>query len=199
MKRNKGRQRKLRPRILIMCEGQTEKNYFQAIKEDEDNKLFLTAIDPQIISAKHPAPEHVVKEAIDRAKKASDDENAYEQVWVVFDHDNHANRQTAYEMAAKNGFNVAFSAIAFEIWYLLHFTRSAKAFENDKKLLLELAKYFPNYQKAKQNDFAYLKDKLDQALENISWLKKHQPEEAHITDRNPWCDVDVLIRQLLEK
>ncbi|MBL7792782.1 MAG: RloB domain-containing protein, partial [Saprospiraceae bacterium] len=184
---------------LIMCEGQTEKNYFQAIKEDEDYKQFLTAIDPQIISAKHPAPEHVVKEAINRAQKANDDGNAYEQVWVVFDHDNHANRRKAYEMATSEGFNIAFSAIAFEIWFLLHFAKTAKAFQNDKQLLIELVKYYPNYHKAKQNDFANLKDKLDLAFENVNWLKKQFPGNNHLTDYNPWTDIDILIRQLLEQ
>lgn len=99
MKRSRGKARRARRRILILCEGATEKNYFQAIKEHPEYKQALSAIDPQVVAAKNPTPEQVVREAIQRARKALQENNAYDKVWVVFDHDNHAHRRAAYDEA----------------------------------------------------------------------------------------------------
>jgi hypothetical protein len=147
-----------------MCEGETEKNYFQAMKEDDDFKLILSAVHPYVVAAKNSSPEQVVKEAADRAEKAEKEANAYEKVWLVFDHDNHPNRKTAYNEAQKKKFDVAFSAIAFENWFLLHFVKSAKSFSSAEALIDELRKHYPGYKKARLNDFANLKDKLNKAI-----------------------------------
>jgi hypothetical protein len=185
--------------MLILCEGQTEKNYFQAIKEDPDYKQQLSAVHPQVVAAKNPSPEQVVQEAIGRARKAREEGNAYDKVWVVFDHDYHAHRRAAYDLAQLQGFGIAFSSIAFETWYLLHFSQAGRAYESANHLIAALNSHYPGYQKARQNDFRYLKDRLQQALDHARWLKG--PADAgrkHITDCNPWTDVDDLIRELID-
>ncbi|GJM35648.1 MAG: hypothetical protein DHS20C18_46490 [Saprospiraceae bacterium] len=199
MKRSKIKKRQVRRRILILCEGETERNYFQAIKEDPDFKQILSAIYPQVVAAKHPTPKQVVKEAKERLKKEADQGNPYDKVWVVFDHDNHPNRTEAYTIAKKESFGIAFTAIAFEMWFLLHFKRTAKGFTNDKKLRTTLQDHYPNYEKAKQNDFAKLKPHLSEAFKNAVWLRSEKfDEKKAITDHNPWTDVDVLVEELIE-
>lgn len=181
-----------------MCEGETERNYFRAIKEDPEFKQMLSAIHPQIVTAKNPHPEHVVKEAQDRAKKEKKADNPYDKIWVVFDHDNHPNRKAAYEKAVKENINIAFSAMAFESWYLLHFVKSAKAFPDANSLIKVLDKYYPKYKKAKQNDFAFLKPNLSAANKNAQWLRGQLSQEGRsITDNNPWTDVDLLVEELI--
>ncbi|MEL6944952.1 MAG: RloB family protein [Bacteroidota bacterium] len=199
MKRHKRKKKKLRKNILILCEGLSEKNYFQAIKEDKDYKQALSAIHPQIVAAKSPTPEQVVKEAIKRVKKAEKSGNKYDIVWLVFDHDHHTHRKEAYSKALKSKFSVAYSAIAFEQWYWLHFVKSAKAFPNGEQLKKALLAHYPKYEKAKQNDFAFLKEHLNKGLENAKWLRAQiKEEEKHLTDCNPWTDVDILVRYLLD-
>jgi hypothetical protein len=199
MKRTKRAQKNIRRRILILCEGQTEKNYFQAIKEDPDYKQQLSAVHPQVVVAKKPSPEQIVQETIILVRKAREEGNAYDKIWVVFDHDHQPHRFSAYEQAVRQGFGIGFSAIAFETWYLLHFERSARGYESAEALLAALAKHYPGYQKARQNGFAYLKGKLQQALENAAWLKDHLAvPEKHTTNFNPWTDVDLLVRELIE-
>lgn len=199
MKRTKSREKRSpKPRILILCEGETERNYFQFMKEDKDYKQLLSAVNPQIVAAKNPAPELVVNEAIKKAKQAEKENNKYNAVWVVFDHDNATERKKAYDLALKHSFNIAFSAIAFEKWYLLHFVRSARAYADGESLCRELRKYYNGYEKARQNDFAYLKDKLETARANALWLRTYlQEEEKHVTDRDAWTDVDELVWELL--
>ena len=71
MKRRRNARRSLRKRILILCEGETERNYFPAIKEDPTYKNRLSAVSAQVIKAKHPTPDHIVSEALKRRKKPS--------------------------------------------------------------------------------------------------------------------------------
>lgn len=188
----------MRARILIMCEGETERNYFQAIKEDSDFKLALSAVNAQVITAKNRSPEQVVAEAVRRKEEEEREGDPYDQIWVVFDHDNHPKRKYAYDEADKLGFSIAFSAIAFETWFLLHFFRSARAFPTADQLIRELRKYYPDYEKAKQNDFFNLKENLDNALENAEWLRQLVLDEfQHPADHNPWTEVDKLVLELI--
>lgn len=198
MKRKKGKPRRFKDRILILCEGKTEKNYFQAIKEDPEFKQALSAVNPQVVVAGSPTQMEVVTEAIKRKKRAKSENNAYKTVWVVFDHDNHSKRRDAHELAVKKGFKIAFSSICFEQWYLLHFLKSGKAYTTPNELIRALKKHYPNYEKAKQNDFLNLKSHLQTAFKNIEWLTKQQDKEKHITDLNPWTDVDKLVNELIK-
>ena len=199
MKRTKQVQKSIRRRILILCEGKTEKNYFQAIKEDPTYSQKLLAVHPRVVVAKNPSPDQIVREAIAWARQARQEGNPYDKIWVVFDHDHQPKRLDAYEHALRQGFNVGFSAIAFETWYLIHFERSARAYKNAEALLDALDKHYPGYQKARQNDFTYLKQNLPQALRNAAWLRDQMmPFERPTTDRNPWTDIDQLVLDLIE-
>lgn len=196
-RRSNRRKRTVKQRILILCEGETERNYFSAMRETPDFKTKMAAVHIDIVAAKNSTPEQIVKEGLKREKEAKRERNPYQKIWLVFDHDHHPHRQTAYDTAMKENFKIAFSAICFENWYLLHFVKSAKAFNDGNKLVTELKKYYPNYQKAKQNDFEYLKHKLKKAMRNAIWQRKQvEDEKQHLTNYNPWTDVDVLIAYL---
>ena len=197
MKRHKGKQRYTHPRILILCEGETEKNYFKAILQDSDYKSRLSAVRVSIYSGKDSSPEKIVNEALKRSEEANNEGNPFKSIWVVFDHDNHPNRHLAYQNALSLGFNIAFSAIAFEQWYLLHFLKSSRAFTNYANLEKEILRHYPNYQKAKQNDFKNLKQKLPAAFMNAEWLRK-QIDKPVITNSNPWTDVDILVKMMIK-
>lgn len=198
MKRHKGKTKQLRERILIMCEGETERNYFLAIKQDRDYKAKLTAVSPQVIKAKHPTPERVVKEAIQRAEHEVKEGNPYDQVWVVFDHDHHPHRRDAYDQAIREHMRIGFSALAFEMWYLLHFEQTAKIFARADQLEAALRKYIPTYQKAKRNDFSLLKPHLEVGYQNAAWLRdQHEVEAKHCVDQLAWTDVDELVKYLI--
>ena len=198
MRTNRRKKKKLRKRILILCEGETEKNYFQAIKEDPEFKNKLSAIHPQIIVAKNPTPKRVVDEAIQRIEKESQQDNPYDAVWVVFDHDNHENRKVAFQKAKKMKIKIGFSAICFEFWYLLHFSKNAQAFLQASQLIRALKKYYPNYAKAKRNDFLILKERLPNAIINAQWLRKEiSKNQKFIYDQNPWTDIDILVNKLI--
>jgi len=199
------RQRSANKRILILCEGITEKYYFEAMKDDDELKKKLTSVTADVVNAKNTSPLDIYIEATKRVKEAKREGNAYSFVWLVFDHDNEANRKEAYDKAKKDNFNIAFSSICFEVWYLLHFTFSTRAFPICEDVIKQLKVYYTNYKKAEknkrksQNHYLDLKSKQETAIENAIQLRKlisKNQENQHITDYNPWCDVDILIQEL---
>ncbi|GAB4423000.1 MAG: RloB family protein [Bacteroidia bacterium] len=195
MKRS--RPRLLRRRVLIMCEGETERNYFQALKEDPGYKLRLSAVSAQVVKAKNPSPGQVVDEAQQRAMHEKQTGNPYDEVWVILDHDHHPSRKQVYEAALGHGMRVGFSVLAFEVWYLLHFEQSARAYAHIDDLLRVLRRHIPHYEKARQNDFAYLKLHLAAACDRAVWLRSQTAvPDAHTTDQTAWTDVDILVQHL---
>ena len=100
----------VKPALLIVCEGQnTEPSYF--------NQFRLTSATIKAVGKGYNTTT-VVKHAIQLAS-----EDVYDQVWVVFDKDQHSahNFNSAIKMAAKHNFGVAYSNQAFEYWLILHF------------------------------------------------------------------------------
>jgi hypothetical protein len=201
MERKSGKKRRTNPRILILVEGQTEQYYFQAIKQDPDYKKSLAALTVEVKKSKKQASGEMTDQAVELLEIAKKENNAYNSVWLVFDHDNNPKRKEAWDKAKQSPDNiqVAFSAIAFEQWYLLHFKQSTKACQTAAELIVELKKHLPKYAKAKQNDFSLLKDKLDIARKNAEWLRdQHQDKQAHPADLNPVTFVDLLVGELVE-
>ncbi|NJN77420.1 MAG: RloB domain-containing protein [Saprospiraceae bacterium] len=64
------RQRSVTPRLLILCEGETERNYFKAMREDDDYKSKMAATDITILTAKSPTPEQILNEAKEKRKRS---------------------------------------------------------------------------------------------------------------------------------
>lgn len=200
-RRRNRKQRSLRKSKLIVCEGKTEQRYFQYMKEDKDRKRIMGAVTVKIIQANHSSPSLVVEQAKRLAQEKIADNNPYDTIWIVFDHDNYSDRTKAYETALRENFKVAFSAMCFESWYLLHFVQSTKSYNRCSALILDLKKHYKDYAKAKQNDYAKLKDKLDIAKSNAEWLRKKievSQFEKHKTNRNPWTEIDVLINDIIK-
>lgn len=85
------------------------------------------------------------------------------------------------------------------MWYLLHFEQTARAFTQTEDLMKALRKHLPQYEKARQNDFALLKPHLATAYDHAIWLRTRQDEwDRHLTDHPAWTDVDILVRRLTE-
>jgi hypothetical protein len=113
-----------RPRILIVCEGvATERDYFDGFRRSSRNQLVEVEIarkggDPDFIVRRAKA---LREEADGAARRERDDFLRYEQVWCVFDRDEHSHFDSAVGMARDNGIEVAASVPCFELWLLLHF------------------------------------------------------------------------------
>ncbi len=148
--------------ILIICEGEnTEPSYFQGIKDEilkEDiwsEGVSITIFPtPKIEENTEEKPSKYKTERKKRSlegekeaikgipplkyiQKGIEELPTYDEVWAVFDHDNHPTRKEAFELAkneevAGKKVQIAFSSIAFEIWVLMHFEQCATIFQKSE-------------------------------------------------------------------
>lgn len=182
--------RTFKSKILILCEGLTEKNYFTAMKEDF--RLSKT-IGVDVFQSNKVDCKGVVEEAIKKAKR-----EGVQEIFVVFDHDNQPKRDKAFKLASNKKIKVIFSSICFETWYLFHFKNSTKAFVSEEELERELKKCagMENYQKNDFKHYSILKDKLAFAKSNAENIRLSVVENNYgveIFNLNPYTNVDELV------
>lgn len=111
----------VRLELLVFREGlRTEEIYLTYWKRRYRDRVLIT-IDPD------PAgPLQLVERAIETKRTEARDAKkargrAHDQIWCVFDRDEHPNFGKAVALALKNGVNVAISNPCLELWFLLHF------------------------------------------------------------------------------
>lgn len=171
--------------ILILCEGKkTEINYFTRLKE------FLNLTNIHIQSAKRSAPTHIMQEA----KDSSD----YDEIYCVFDKDNHENLDKILQEAQKYKIQAIVSAPCFEFWLLLHFMATTQDFMTCKAVQKhkDFKKNLPHYQK--DYDFKELIEKcLQTAIKNAKQINKSNLKER----KSPYTQIVALVERLqkLEK
>lgn len=147
-----GRRGPTRPplrRILIVCEGrETERRYFEAFQHEVRNPRVHVEV-----ARETGVPRTVVKtaislreEAAQEAKRQRDENLLWDEVWGVFDVDDHPGLAEAVSMAEQHGVLVAVSNPCFELWALLHF-QDQRAHIERGKLRTALQKHLRGYDK----------------------------------------------------
>jgi hypothetical protein len=188
--KNNFKERQFKSKALILCEGLTEKNYFNAMKED---LRLPKTIGVDVFQSNKVDCKGVVEEAIKRAKK-----EGFKEIFVVFDHDNQAKRDEAFRLAKTKNITVIFSSICFELWFLFHYKNSTKAFVSEAELEKELKKCLgmEGYEKNNFKHYSILKDKISTAKSNAEKIRLtviKNNEGAEVFDLNPFTNVDELI------
>jgi hypothetical protein len=113
-----------RRRILVVCEGkETEPRYFGELQREVRNPRVHVEI-----AREGGDPLNIVQAAVALrdsarrdAKRQQDDNLLWDEVWGVFDVDEHRRLAEAKRLAAENGVCLAVSNPCFELWALLHF------------------------------------------------------------------------------
>jgi hypothetical protein len=186
--RRKMNARPLRPRFLIVCEGEkTEPNYFRSFRVTADVKVVGTG----------RGTTNVVKEAEEISVAATRRGEKYTRVWVVFDRDEFSatDFNAAIEQAKNAGFSVAYSNEAFELWYLLHFdyvNTGISRRQYQHKLSGKLARPY------KKNDptlYLELFNRQEQAIRNAKKLLSSYSPHNPARD-NPCTTVHKLVQEL---
>ena len=102
------------PKMLVVCEGEnTETSYFRQLR--------LANVYLELYGG-NGDPSNLVQKA---KRLTQENPGKFEQVWCVFDRDDHAHFSNAIETARNLGFEVAWSNQSFEYWILLHFEAHA--------------------------------------------------------------------------
>jgi hypothetical protein len=105
------------------------------------------------------------------AKSRRDDNLLYDDIWCVFDIDEHPAVPDAKQQARDNEIELAISNPCFELWILLHF-RDRRAHTDRAVVQRECSKYLPDYEKAVP--FAKLHPYYDDAVQRAVALDAWQ-------------------------
>lgn len=110
--------RKYTGKMILFVEGEkTEVSYFNLLKQTN------CKVEP-VTQKGHGISKCVdfVNEAIKRYMRLSTKKKLqYKKKWLVFDFDGRSDYMEAIKIAKENGFEVAFSSMCIEYWFLLHF------------------------------------------------------------------------------
>lgn len=178
-------------RILVLCEGTTEYLYAKTLQASlsRERQRMVTI---EVVQHKQNDPRSLVKEAQKKAKKAQREKNTYDSVWLFFDHDNSPHLAEAFQICEQEDFNLAYTAISLEFWFILHLEDSGRAFLNGEECLRRLLQLWPEYHKTKLNHFRLLKNNLAIAKERAIRLYNRM-QGLDMLDRNPYTTVHLMV------
>ena len=116
--RRKNTNSKTPKKFILYVEGRnTEKSYFDLLKRNNCKVMPVTKPGKGIGSCVEFVTETDKKfNSLPQNKRSK-----YLQKWIVFDYDGHEDFADAIKLARKRGFQVAFSSMCIEYWFVLHF------------------------------------------------------------------------------
>lgn len=177
-----------KPLILVLTEGRvTEPEYLRGFLAWRKNPRVWVEIAPA-----HGVPLTLVGRAVElqaaaarAAKRAKDENLRFEQVWCVFDIDEHPHVASAVQLAQQHGIQLAISNPCFELWLLLHLRESPGArHRHDVHDLLR--ERLPDYDKHLR--FGDFRGGYDDAVRRAAALDA-DAERMGETGRNPTTGV----------
>jgi hypothetical protein len=196
-------------RILIVSEGsKTEPNYLKEIQRHYRLHTANVAVHPGELGT---SPKQVVQYALDLFQKGDPKKQiqprAFEQVYAVFDRDDHANYVEALQLASainerkitndlkqKLIFKAIASVPSFELWLLLHFEDVQAPMHRDETLR-RLKVHVQGYEKGNRNVFATTKAHLEIAKSRAQMLATKF--NAH-TDPEPFTAMHEVVETLIK-
>lgn len=135
--------------MLVLCEGQvTEPRYFEDLKADVATRLVDVDVSPEGATPKTLVERAVArrKEDAKNARRDGDPGLAYDEIWCVFDVDEHPFIPDARQQARDNKIRLAVSNPSFELWVLLHFEDQTGHIER-AAARSRVRKHIPDYEK----------------------------------------------------
>ena len=187
--------------FVLFCEGKnTEPAYFSALKQTWTGALIVVEIRRGV-----GVPMTIAREAVkfaeskgltktSRRKKNSFEEN--DEVWAVFDRDEHPNFDDAVSLCQANSVGVARSNPCFELWLILH-ERDYDRPDHRNDVQRALKKLRPEYDNhsRKVPDCNDMVTRVEAAEERGKVLVERREEEG-IPHSNPSTTVGMLTRAI---
>lgn len=182
--------RALRKTILIYCEGETERIYFEQMKILKRSKMVSVKI------------KNVKRSALKLAQHAYRDSSyqPFDEVWIVFDKDDLTDRQLdeVNDFCKEHNIQIAYTNEAFELWLLLHFEQVdvkevyPRAVLNEKmEQHLQVARYIRN--KGNAEVIAPIALRHEVAMRNCLEMMNLRNTDSR---DNPYCNVHDMLRYI---
>ena len=188
--------------ILIVCEGQTEKYYFESFP--------VLGIEIEAVNLKGETKLKLVESTKEIIKSF---DKTFDEVWCVFDMDikrgadEFADFDNAINNALELGYKVAYSNDAFELWFYLHYNitnaqhlRTFYYKELGKRFGINYVREGKKYDFCRQIYSILIKDTNSSQSKAISRAKALFGEQKHLTyhEQNPVTKVYELVEVLNE-
>lgn len=175
-------------RLLVVCEGaRTEPDYIDGFA-----RVHRRAIVELKVRKGAGAPITIVTTAkslrdAGAAKAKNDPNEAFDEVWCVFDRDEHPSFKEAIDMAQANGMGLAVSNPCFELWLVLHFRDSPGERHRHHVQQMLRDNYLRGYDK--KLDFADVAEGVEQATRRAKRLLADALELGDDPFKNPTTSV----------
>ncbi|MEX1368518.1 MAG: RloB family protein [Nannocystaceae bacterium] len=196
--------RALRKRFLIVCEGAvTEVAYFQAFPISREVRV--------VVHGEGKNTTSLVAAAVQQADVAIDEEEPFDEVWVVYDQDDFGSQKfnqadsDIRELGARRReqWQAAWSNQAFELWYVLHFQFIDSKLHRhllNRKLgeLLREAGHRSGYEKNDLRMYTALLPRQPTAISHARRLVRKHELATHVTpaSQDPCTMVFALVEAL---
>ncbi len=127
-----------------------------------------------------------------------------DEVWLIFDRDDHKKIPQTFAEAKNANIKIAFSSICFEIWILMHFEYTTRHYTCYEELKSDkLLKYLPEYEKSASSLFRNAAglngERLQKAIDNAKKLCKHTQSAnkgKNIYELGAYTDVYELLAEI---
>ncbi|MBL8232987.1 MAG: RloB domain-containing protein [Bryobacterales bacterium] len=182
------------PRFLIVCEGEkTEPGYFQHLRHTARLPVRLEIVPggtPKTLVEKAVRER---REAERLARRKKDPWQRFDEVWCVFDIDEHPFVPETKQQARDNSIRLAISNPCFELWVLLHFQDQRGELSRHSAQSL-CRQHLPGYQKDLPCDELTPRrpDAIRRAVDLEAWQQTRGCEGG-----NPSTQVHHLVERLL--
>ncbi|WDZ99604.1 RloB family protein [Mucilaginibacter sp. SJ] len=183
---------KVNKRILILCEGVTEYLYAKTLRSELPRSL-QQSISVEVFYSTKNDLKQLVAEAHRQLKAAIKERNPYDMVWLFFDKAQCQDLEGTFRQITRDRFEFAYSAIAIEHWFILHFEHCGRSFQTGEEALKHLTKLWPEYHKTRLNHYKHLREQLALAMERAELVNHRQDEETPIHIRNPYFTIQRLV------
>ncbi len=187
---------KYNKRILILCEGLTEELYAKSLRNELPRKN-KREIQIEVDYKPDYDPKRLFTTAQNFKKKAEKELNPYDEIWLFFDNDCSPHLKLAFDKIIQENFNIAYSSICIEHWFILHFENCGKAFTKPTQARKHLEKIWAkslkiSYHKTKIKHYQLLKSRLNDAIQRSITMSNNCLNDP-IHKRNPYFTIADLI------
>jgi RloB-like protein len=192
--------REVGTKVIIICEGDTEEIYFEAIRKSRR----LSTVKIEVVNPAYTDPEHIVKTAIARRNELIKEKRwfAKDQMWAVYDGDEHKdaninNWNNAIRLAVQQNIKLGISNPSFELWYLLHYQDQNAAIHRDETTR-RLKLHLPHYDKTADLYESDFKPYTNSAATRAGRLSGNIIRNGLESYTNPSSEIYLLARRLFE-
>ena len=186
-----------RKNILIFVEGDTEEQYLNHYGRIYRSSVLIN------IDRRRGSPMTLVRYAAAERRIQQRDERrvrgrSHDEIWCVFDRDEHPYITTAIVMARDNGIAVAFSNPCLELWFLLHFESQTSELDRHQAQSQAYRHLQCEPKKLSPKSLGLLVDKLAVAKEHAELLTARHMDNRSDEFSNPSSTVNRLLDSIAD-